>query len=73
MGYRMKTRDLIGKGKLRAIKLGDPKDYRAGYEITEKDLYDLVVTEIPIMREILDHLLNVKKTKLKASKASAKE
>lgn len=71
-----KTRDLIGKGKLVAKSNGSPNDRRSGYSVSEKALYDLVVTEIPIMKEVFEHFNAKKPTKkapIKAVKPSPEE
>jgi len=64
-----KTRELIAKGKLVAKSNGSPNDRRSGYSVSEKALYDLVVTEIPIMKEIFEHFNAKKPTKKPQNKA----
>jgi len=50
-----KTRDLIAKGRLKARAKGEnANDRRSGYEVSEKNIYDLIVQEIPIMKDFLD-------------------
>lgn len=62
-----KTRDLIAKGRLKARGKGDnPNDRRSGYEISEKNIYDLVVQEIPIMKQFLDLAHSATKSTTKA-------
>lgn len=58
-----KTRDLIAKNRLKGqLKGTNPDDRRSGYEISEKSIYDLVVSEIPIMKDLLDVVQQNKKT-----------
>lgn len=64
-----KTRDLIAKGKLVAKEKGNPGDRRSGYEIKESDIYDLVVSEIPIMKPIFEHFNTMDKPKAKPSRS----
>ena len=69
-----KTRDLIAKGKLAATAKGNnPRDRPSGYVITEKAIYDLVITEIPIMKDIFEHINseNTKKNSEKKPKQTA--
>lgn len=52
-----KTRDYISKGKLKAVPQGKEGDRRKGYLMNEKALYELIVSEIPIMKEIFEELM----------------
>jgi hypothetical protein len=59
-----KTRDLITRGRLQAIKAGnDPDDRRSGYMISEKSIYDFIISQIPIAKEIIDTYNNEKAKK----------
>lgn len=51
-----KTNNLILKGRLVALNSDSPDRWRTGLEVTEKAIYDYVIKEIPIMKEILKEL-----------------
>lgn len=51
------TRYLIRNKRLDARnKSNNPNDKKSGFEITEKALYDFIVTEIPIMKHFFETL-----------------
>lgn len=65
-----KTRDLIRTGKLEAKRAGDdPNDRRSGYQITGKNLYDFIIDQIPIAKD----LLKERSSLLRAVKKEAQE
>jgi hypothetical protein len=50
-----KTRDLISKNRLNAKTAGNnPNDRRSGFLISEKSIYDLIVEEIPLAKQIIE-------------------
>jgi hypothetical protein len=59
-----KTRDLILKGKLRGKSAGEnPDDRRAGKKVSERAIYDYIVSEIPILEDIFEEIRKVESTK----------
>lgn len=71
---KKRTYELIREGRLRATKPKDsnPRDRRIPYEISEKALYDLIVTQIPFMREIFEHFYQEESKKKEASNRTKK-
>ena len=50
-----KTRELILRNKMIAKMAGDnPNDRRSGLLVSEKSIYDLIVEEIPLAKEIME-------------------
>ena len=69
-----KTREIISKGRLKGEFSGkNPNDRRSGYVVTEKALYDFVVGEIPIMKEIFEHFKENKPKKTPKTKQTPKK
>lgn len=57
-----KTWRLIREGKLLGIHAGNnPKDKRAGYTITEEEIYNFVIREIPALSEYIKEIARLKK------------
>lgn len=69
-----KTRDLIAKNKLKARGKGtNPNDRRSGYEVSEKAIYDLIIEEIPIMKDMLEQLIGKASAKKRANSTKKEE
>lgn len=69
-----KTWRLIREGKILAVHAGEnPLDKRAGYTITEEEIFNFVIREIPALSEYIKEITRLKKQVRAAGKKSDSE